>query len=213
MTSRTSGGKGGGGTRERMLDVAETHFARKGYEGAHLESIASEVGVRKTALYYYFDSKSALYTAVLDRISVELDRVVVGALGGAGLTHVARLEQLLQDLNALLARNLNYSQILLRIFVDRIPLSDDSVLTPSLERVMVSVMSFYLEGKRAGVFRPLSARHFLISLLGMSTFYYAGRESSGMVLGVEDVAASENVSWRQKELQNLVFHGVLQGDA
>jgi AcrR family transcriptional regulator len=213
MTPRTSSGKKGGGTRERMLDVAETHFARKGYEGAHLESIASEVGVRKTALYYYFDSKSALYTAVLDRISVEFDRVVGGALGGADQTYVARLERLLRELNALFARNLNYSQILLRIFVDRIPLSDDSVLTPSLERMMVSVMTFYLEGKKAGAFRALSARHFVISLLGMSIFYYAGRESSAMVLGVEDVAASENVSWREKELQNLICKGVLEGDS
>ena len=41
-------------TREKMLEVAEARFARRGYDGAHLERIAREVGVRKTALYYYF---------------------------------------------------------------------------------------------------------------------------------------------------------------
>ena len=200
----------GADTRRRMLEVAERQFAQKGYQGTHLESIAREVGVRKTALYYYFESKSALYTAVLDRMSIELDRVVGGALGHPELGHVQRLKQLTGDLNALFARNLNYSQILLRIFVDRIPLSDDSVLTPSIESAMVSVMAFYREGKQAGVFRGLSARHFMVSLLGMSIFFYAGRESSARMLDVADVAAPESVSWRDKELRSLLLHGVLK---
>ena len=56
-------------TRERLLDVAEKEFARYGYAGAHLQSIGEQVGVQKTALYYYFPSKSALYTAVIGTMS------------------------------------------------------------------------------------------------------------------------------------------------
>ena len=52
-------------TRSLILQVAETQFGAKGYSGTHLQSIAAEVGVQKTALYYYFPSKSALYTAVI----------------------------------------------------------------------------------------------------------------------------------------------------
>jgi TetR/AcrR family transcriptional regulator len=63
-----------------MLEVAERRFAEKGYDGAHLESIASEVGVRKTALYYYFASKEDLYVAVLERILLEFDRTITSAL-------------------------------------------------------------------------------------------------------------------------------------
>ena len=67
-------------TRERVLEVAETRFAQKGYDGAHLESIATEVGVRKTALYYYFDSKELLYVAVLERMLLEFERTIAGVL-------------------------------------------------------------------------------------------------------------------------------------
>ena len=67
-------------TREKMLEVAETRFAQKGYDGAHLESIARDVGVRKTALYYYFESKEALYVAVLERMLTEFDRTVSGVI-------------------------------------------------------------------------------------------------------------------------------------
>lgn len=209
MTAGAGGSKEGGGTRERMLDVAEEHFALKGYEGAHLESIASKVGVRKTALYYYFDSKAALYTAVLERMSIELDQVVKGALGSDSETHQARLERVLRELNQLFARNLNYPQILLRVFVDRIPLSDDSVLTPSLERVMGSVMAFYADGKAKGVFRPMSSRHFVISLLGMVIFYYSGRESSAIALDVEHLVKPDSVAWRGEEVESLILRGVL----
>ena len=46
-------------TRSLILEVAETHFGAKGYSGTHLQSIPTEVGVQKAALYSYFDSKSA----------------------------------------------------------------------------------------------------------------------------------------------------------
>ena len=210
MTSRPSEDREGRSTRQRMLDVAEAHFARKGYDGAHLESIASEVGVRKTALYYYFESKSALYTAVLDRIALELDRVVGGALQREDLDHVARLELLADDLNRLLASNIAYSQVLLRIFVDRIPVPDDSVLTPSLERGLSSVMIFYQKGRDAGAFRKLSARHFAVSMLGMLIFYYAGGETSATMLGIEDVVNDDAVAWRASEFREMLLRGVLR---
>ena len=94
-------------------------------------------------------------------------------------------------------------------FVDRIAVSDDSVLTPTIERVLGSIMNFYVEGRKAGAFRELSARHFVISLIGLSLFYYAGGKSSATVFDVEDVAAPENVSWRGQEIEKLVLGGVL----
>ena len=210
MTTETSASREAGGTRLRMLDVAETHFARKGYEGAHLESIATEVGVRKTALYYYFDSKAALYTAVLDRISVEVDRVIGDALRRTDLDYVPRFELILDAFNGLLASNLNYAQILQRIFVDRIPISDASVITPALESALGSLMELYQQGKEAGVFRKLSARQVVIHIVGMSTFFYAGRESSAQVLGVEDVAAPGVVKWQAQSMRDLVMRGVIE---
>lgn len=209
MSAKGSRGEESGGTRARMLDVAEDHFARKGFSGAHLESIASEVGVRKTALYYYFDSKSALYTAVLDRIAVGLDRVVKGVFERGELGHVERLELLSAELNALFASNLNYSQIMMRIFVDRTPVADTAVLDTSLGGVMSDISKFYQEGRDAGVFRKQSARQFLLSFLGMLLFYYAGRESSAQMLGVENVVDEAVVAWRGESVRQMLLRGVL----
>jgi AcrR family transcriptional regulator len=54
-------------TAERILDVAEEAFADKGFEGATLREVADRVGIRIPSLYNHFDSKAALYAAVLDR--------------------------------------------------------------------------------------------------------------------------------------------------
>jgi AcrR family transcriptional regulator len=194
-------------TREKMLEVAETRFAQKGYDGAHLESIASEVGVRKTALYYYFESKEALYIAVLERMLLAFERTIESVFESEGtpLEHARRLSDAINDL---LAERPNYSQILVRIFVDRVPV-DSSRIAPILERVVGSVFRFHQRGIEAGVFRRVSSRHFFTSVLGMAVFHYAGGSVSAAILDVDDIFTRSAVAWRRREFQRLLLPGVL----
>ena len=54
-------------TAERILDAAEPVFAERGYEAASLREIARRAGIQQPGLYNHFESKAALYAAVLDR--------------------------------------------------------------------------------------------------------------------------------------------------
>ena len=54
-------------TATRILDAAEDCFARKGYDGTTLRDVAEIVGIRIPSLYNHFESKQALYGAVLER--------------------------------------------------------------------------------------------------------------------------------------------------
>ena len=56
-------------TRQALLDAGLDVFAEKGYFGASLRDIARAVGVRESALYHYFDSKEALFQAILEERS------------------------------------------------------------------------------------------------------------------------------------------------
>jgi len=47
-------------SREEILDAARRVLLRQGIAGMTLDAVANEVGVSKTALYYYFASKDAL---------------------------------------------------------------------------------------------------------------------------------------------------------
>jgi AcrR family transcriptional regulator len=52
-------------TREALLDAGLDVFAEKGFHGASLKEIAAVVGVRDSALYHYFESKEALFDAIV----------------------------------------------------------------------------------------------------------------------------------------------------
>ena len=57
----------GAQTAERILDAAEALFAERGYAGTHLRDVAGRAGLRTPSLYNHFESKEALYAAVLAR--------------------------------------------------------------------------------------------------------------------------------------------------
>jgi len=200
-------GPRGSGTRQRLLEAAEKEFARYGYAGAHLQSIAEQVGVQKTALYYYFDSKSDLYTAVIEVMLDVFERAVGAALASEG-SHPERLERVLDALNDVLAERPSYASILTRIFIDAGE-ADFEAIAPSIRRLIGGVMAFYREGVDAGAFRRLSARHAFQSVFGMTLFHYAAPVFSAAVLGVEDIYAPEAVRWRRQEVRRLLLRGML----
>ena len=63
--------------RAQLLGVARRLFARDGYRGASMESIAEAAGVTKPVLYQHFSSKRGLYSALLandlGRLTEELE--------------------------------------------------------------------------------------------------------------------------------------------
>lgn len=196
-----------GDTRTKILEVAEAEFAAEGYAGAHLQRIAEQVGVRKTALYYYFESKAALYTAVLESILAAFDEAVTAVLEGPEPPE-RQLEMLLGRINDLLAERPSYARILFRLFVDPQP-PEVARVFPHVERVVDQALRFYRRGVDAGVFRKRSARHFFQSALGMFLFHYAAPAFSARVLGVPNVFTSETVAWRREEVLALMRDGIL----
>jgi AcrR family transcriptional regulator len=63
-----------GGGRQRIMDTAAELFLRQGYSETSLRHIAGAVGMKAGSLYYHFDSKDELLTAILRRgIAVMVD--------------------------------------------------------------------------------------------------------------------------------------------
>ncbi len=59
-------------TRAEILEVATREFAEHGYSGARVDEIAERTRTTKRMLYYYFESKVGLYTAVLERAYAQI---------------------------------------------------------------------------------------------------------------------------------------------
>jgi AcrR family transcriptional regulator len=56
------------GSRERILQVATTEFARHGAHGARIERIASNAKVNVRMIYHYFGNKDDLFLTVLEDV-------------------------------------------------------------------------------------------------------------------------------------------------
>jgi len=67
-------------TREKILKTAGRLFSQRGYFGVSMDEIAQEVGVAKSALYYHFESKEALYKELMEDSVKELKKEIKGAL-------------------------------------------------------------------------------------------------------------------------------------
>ena len=60
--------------RRRVLDAAAELFVTQGYAGTTIRQIAAATGIKAGSIYHHFDSKEALFVAVLnDGIIVMLD--------------------------------------------------------------------------------------------------------------------------------------------
>lgn len=63
-------------TREQILDAAEQMFFQNGVSRTTLEKIAVAAGVTRGAIYWHFDNKSALFSAMLDRIRLPFQQML-----------------------------------------------------------------------------------------------------------------------------------------
>jgi len=63
--------------RTQLLRAARRVFADRGYHKAGVSHIIREAGVARGTFYNYFESKRAVFTAVLDELTTELGAAVV----------------------------------------------------------------------------------------------------------------------------------------
>ena len=69
--------------REQILDVALEVFGRAGYHGASMNDVAEAAGVTKPVLYQHFDSKRALFRALLEDVGNRLLSAIAKATADA----------------------------------------------------------------------------------------------------------------------------------
>jgi AcrR family transcriptional regulator len=67
-----------GTARERLLDVAAEVFAERGYRSTTVDDIAAAAGLTKGAVYWNFDSKEALFAALIEERVDRRARELIG---------------------------------------------------------------------------------------------------------------------------------------
>ncbi len=58
--------------REAILEAAENVFAREGFDGARIDTIAAESGYNKSLIFHYFNDKEGLYISIIKRMKIRM---------------------------------------------------------------------------------------------------------------------------------------------
>jgi AcrR family transcriptional regulator len=157
---------GQGDRKDEILDAAARCFARYGYEKATMDDIGKLVGMNKVSLYYYFDSKDALFKAALGREAAQYDeRCLAEARAASGFrsrieTWIARSFRYAQEsglLRSVTAEGLSALRPVLREFRGR-----------ALEAGSAALSSFIEEGMAAGEARSCDARRIGQAVFGIA---------------------------------------------
>lgn len=88
-------------TREEILDAASRLMSEYGYDGASISAILKETGLRRSSLYWQFESKAEIAAAVMERGARNFFDATTfrRARGGAGARLRAYLRQIADNLD------------------------------------------------------------------------------------------------------------------
>ena len=135
-------------TRERILTAALALFSQKGYEGTNLRELAGSLGMGKSSMYRHFESKEAIWNALLD--------MMIAYYG----------ERFGSPENHLPVPDTRDELVEMTLRMVRFTVRDEKV---SMTRKVLSIEQF--RDDRA---RELATKHFLTGLAEMFTPVFAG---------------------------------------
>jgi len=142
-------------TKERILAAALDMFSQKGYDGTNIRELASSLGLVKSALYRHFESKEAIWNALLDEMI---------AYYGARFGSAEHLPPVPDSREGL---------VKLTMALADFTIHDEKVVKT---RKLLTIEQF--RDERA---RDLATKHFLTGLTDMFTPLFAGMMDKGLL--------------------------------
>jgi AcrR family transcriptional regulator len=183
--------EGSPSTREKILDTAESLFARFGFAGVGMRAVADSVGVSKSALFHHFASKRELFAAVLERSLLEFDARLAAADARAGNAR-ERVELFVSGVIDALVENPARAPLLLRsLFEVDYDEPADQAARSVLQRVIARVAAGLEQGMATGELRRVPVQHTVQTLIGMTVFHFATGEFGDELLGAPLFSATE----------------------
>jgi AcrR family transcriptional regulator len=168
-------------TRESIISAALRLFAERGFASASIAEITEAAGITKGAIYWHFDSKDALFKAILDQIRHDWQDAVRNPL--AKESDPLRKIELLFDQYALFLKR----EPEVCLFMQRVLLESEGDYAKQVARVFDRTQAFVAaileDAKRAGQLdsqldSAIAARTILISLTGITAHCHASPDLS-----------------------------------
>ena len=142
-------------TKERILAAALEMFSQKGYAGTNIRELTASLGLVKSGVYKHFESKEAIWNAVLDQMIA-----YYGEHFGSA-ENLPPVPDSLEELVQMTMRMVNYT------------VHDEKIV---MTRKVLTIEQF--RDERA---RELATKHFLTGLTEMFTRIFTGMMEKGVL--------------------------------
>ena len=142
-------------TKERILATALERFSENGYAGTNVRELTAALGLVKSSMYKHFESKEAIWNALLDEMIAYYD---------AHFGSPEHLPPVPDSLEALVAMTMR--------MVD---------FTVHDEKIVMTRKLLTIEQFRDGRARELATKHFLTGLTEMFTHVFSGMMEKGLL--------------------------------
>lgn len=142
-------------TKERILAAALEMFSRNGYAGTNIRELTASLGLVKSSMYRHFESKEAIWNALLD----EMIAYYAERFGSA--EHLPPVPESLEGLVAMTMRMADFT------------IRDEKIV---MTRKVLAIEQYRDERARA-----LATKHFLTGLTEMFTHVFTGMMDKGLL--------------------------------
>ena len=200
-----------GSSRDKIIEVAEALYARRGFAGVGMREVADAAGLGKSSLFHHFRSKVQLYLAVLERVLARMEErlapILTSPLGAA-----EKLDRWIDVLIDSLAEQPATARILLRAIFEEDEFDGEDwpegqAVDRHLATILAGITRLLNEGMRSGELRRASAPHVVQTLIGATVYHFASGEIGAEVLG-GPLLSAEAVRTRKAEVKAFMHYGL-----
>ncbi len=144
--------------KAHILQAALTCFARAGYHKTSMDDIVREAGVSKGGIYTHFESKKAIFLALLDKLVADTEMLPI--LSAEALTGREKLDAALASIIALTASDVyqDYASLLMDAWIqNQLDTDVNQAIAFLYNRLRQMFIQLIEQSIAAGEFKPVDA--------------------------------------------------------
>lgn len=159
-------------TEDKIVEAAKTVFIRKGMDGARMQEIATEAGINKALLHYYFRTKAKLFEKIFTLVFKDIFAVLQMAVLKE-LSFEQFLERFITEYITLLKRKPYIPQFV----IHEINRNPERIVDQMKNTQFDKQILFDLINKAAAdkIIRPIPPVHLITNILALCLFPFVAK--------------------------------------
>jgi AcrR family transcriptional regulator len=146
--------------RNAILDITQKLVYSKGYEQMTIQDILDNLRISKGAFYHYFDSKSALLEALIERMQDEIEKLLLPITHDPEITALQKLQRIFDTVNRFKTARKEFLLALLQSwYSDENAIVRQKLILTGIKQIKLLASEVICQGVQEGVFSTSYPEH------------------------------------------------------